>query len=59
MKRIMNTRNGWAERIFSEMSSNESECRAGGDRALARTPPPDEIEYKPTFWPALNPLEKI
>eukprot|EP00965_Chrysotila_dentata_P233345 6199525-Pleurochrysis_carterae.AAC.13 len=24
------------------MSSNEGECRAGGDRALAHAPPPDK-----------------
>eukprot|EP00965_Chrysotila_dentata_P164582 5433391-Pleurochrysis_carterae.AAC.3 len=43
MKRIINTRNGWAERIVSEMSSNEGECPAGEDRALASAPHPDEI----------------
>eukprot|EP00965_Chrysotila_dentata_P034381 1144811-Pleurochrysis_carterae.AAC.2 len=43
MKRIMSTRNGWAERIVSEMSSTEGACRAGGDRALARATHPDEI----------------
>eukprot|EP00965_Chrysotila_dentata_P146417 4834472-Pleurochrysis_carterae.AAC.2 len=43
MKPIMNTRNKWAERMVSEMRSKEGERRAGGDRALAPAPPPDEI----------------
>eukprot|EP00965_Chrysotila_dentata_P051064 1692811-Pleurochrysis_carterae.AAC.1 len=49
MKRIMNTRNGWAERIVCEMSSNKGKCRAGEDRTLALAPPSDEIVSTYTF----------
>eukprot|EP00965_Chrysotila_dentata_P249773 6209066-Pleurochrysis_carterae.AAC.3 len=57
----MNTRNGWAKRIVSEKSSNEGECRAAGDRALAPAPPPDEIVSTHSFissW-SFEPLQEM